>query len=186
MLKERMMRRLLFLALIPFLLASCIDYWVNPISDIEDAQVDEDLIGTWASGDEQPEIFFHILDEGKNWMRFVWVEKDDKPLQGRMYISWLDGRTFLNIKLHDPCQEGFAEKYLIAEYEISAKGSLVFRMPQSDFLKKAVEDKVLSAEMDGENLTILSSSSDIRAFIRKAPQNELFSETVEYRRLEDF
>lgn len=180
------MRRLLFLVLIPFLLVSCVDYWVNPISDIEDAQVDEDLIGTWALGDEQPEVFFHILDEGKKWMRFVWAEKDDQPIQGRMYISWLDGRTFLNIILHDPCHEGFTDKYIIAEYEISAKGSLVFRLPKTQFLREAVENKILSAETGGDNLTILSNSSDIRAFIRNAPQNELFSETMEYRRLEDF
>jgi hypothetical protein len=184
--KERMMRRLLLLALIPFLLASCIDYWANPISDIEDAQVDKDLIGTWALGDEQPEVFFHILDEHQNWMRFVWTERDDEPIQGRMYISWLDGRTFLNIVLIDPCKRKPLEKYIIAEYEISPSGSLILRMPQSDILKKAVEDKILSAETDGDNLTILSDSSEVRAFIRNAPQNELFSETMEYRRLEDF
>jgi len=180
------MRRLLFLVLIPFLLVSCIDFWVNPISDVEDAQVDEDLIGTWALGDEQPEVFFHILDEGKNWMRFVWIEKDQEPIQGRMYISWLDGRTFLNIKLHDPCQEGFSGKYIIAEYEISANGSLVFRMPKTHVLQEAVENKTLSAETGEDGLIVLSDSSEIRAFIRNTPKNELFSETTEYRRLEDF
>ncbi|UCB50291.1 MAG: hypothetical protein JSW56_05315, partial [Deltaproteobacteria bacterium] len=74
------MRRLALLLLIPFLLISCIDYWVNPISDIEDDQVDEDLIGTWALGDDEPRVFFHILDEGKNCMRFVWIQKDDEPI----------------------------------------------------------------------------------------------------------
>lgn len=180
------MRRLSLLLLIPFFLISCIDFWVNPISDIEEAQVDEDLIGTWALGDDEPRVFFHILDEGKNCMRFVWIQKDDEPIQGQMYISWLDGRTFLNIKLHDPCREGFAGKYIIAEYEISPSGSLIFRMPQSNVLRKAVEDKILSAETGEDGLTILSDSSEVRAFIRSAPQSELFSDFMEYRRLEDF
>jgi hypothetical protein len=148
--------------------------------------VDEDLIGTWALGDEEPEVFFHILDEGKDWMRFVWTEEADEPIHGRMYISRLDGRTFLNIKLLDPCKREFIEKYIIAEYEISAGGSLIFRMPHSDFLDKAVEDKILSAETSEDGLIVLSDSSEIRTFIRSAPQNELFSETMEYRRLEDF
>ena len=38
-------------------------------------------------------------------------------------------------------------------------------------------------ETDEDGLIVLSDSSEIRAFIRNAPQNELFSETVEYRRL---
>ena len=180
------MRRLSLLFLIPFMLASCIDFWVNPVSEIEDAHVDEYVIGTWALGDEEPEIYFHILDEGKTWMRFVWIEKDEKPIQGKMYISWLEGRTFFNIKFHDPCKNNFSEKFLIAEYEISAKGSLVFRMPDTDILKEAVEQKTLSAETGEEGLIILSDSYEIRAFIRNAPKRELFSETLDFRRLEDF
>ena len=180
------MRRLLFLVLIPLLLVSCVEYWANPISDIEDAAVDERLIGSWGIGDEEPNLFFHILDERQNWMRFVWTEKDDEPIQGRMYISRLDGRTFLNIMLIDPCKRKSLRKYIIAEYEISAKGSLVFRMPQSNVLKKAVEDKILSADTGEHGLTILSDSSEVRAFIRNVPQSELFSDFMEYRRLEDF
>jgi hypothetical protein len=46
--------------------------------------------------------------------------------------------------------------------------------------------KAFSQFQSEEGLTILSGSSEIRAFISNAPKHELFSETMEYRRLEDF
>jgi hypothetical protein len=181
-------RKLLFLVVIPIFLCSCIDevYWTKPISETPDARVDKKLFGTWKLKDMK--IYLHIDREDKNSMRYICQEFEggSKSLSGIMYISLLCERRFLNIKLFNPDVKGVPEAYLIVEYEIRKNDNLTMFFPRLDYIKEAIEDKILSGEIRTDSsgpIIVRSGSPEIRVFLRKSP-HWIFSDFKEFKRLD--
>ncbi|UCF56110.1 MAG: hypothetical protein JSW15_08375 [Deltaproteobacteria bacterium] len=182
------MRKLLFLSLLPTLLCSCIDevYWTNPISDIRNACVDERLFGTWKL--KNMRIYFHIGRGDKTSIRYVCQELNggSKSLPGIMHVSKLGERMFLNMKLFNPDVKGIPEAYLVAEYEIKSNDNLIMFFPRHNYIKEAIEDKMLSGEIGNGSsgpIVVRSDSPIIRTFIRNSP-HWIFSDIKEFKRLD--
>jgi len=178
------MRRFLALLFVPILLCSCIDRFINPISDPRMAQIDERLIGTWIVEVEKEKQFLHIGKGEKNTMLFI-AQSQKTPEQiesAKMFISRVDDRTFLNYEIpHDLASEYWG--FLILEYEIESQDCLIIREINWDFVRKAVEDKRLSGEIEEDHVFVLAKSSEVRSFIKNSPKEKLFSESIKYNRL---
>ncbi len=179
--------KLSFLLLFPILFCSCIEevYWTNPISETENARVDDRLFGTWRL--ESMRIYLHIGKGDGNTMRFIGQELDGeaRSLSGIMHISRLGERSFLNIKLFDSDVQGVPEIYLIVEYEMTNRENLIVYFPRHDYVKEAIEDKMLSGEtMSGTSggVIVRSSSQEIRAFVGNSP-HWIFSDIMKFKRL---
>ena len=177
------MRKLLFLILFPILLCSCPEvYCVNPVSDIQDAVLDEELVGTWVGcmkfpgegGTATAPIYLHIGKMDAKRMKFI----SQLIYQGSieegsviMHISKLDGRRFLNIRVFDRNVKP-SYTYRIIEYEIKEKDTLLLRNANPDFVNNAICDQVLAGICHG--ILVGSESSEIRKFIRNSPKDQLF------------
>lgn len=182
------MHKCLLLLLIPTFLCSCIDevYWTKPISGTHNARVDKRLFGTWKL--KNMKIYLHIDREDKNSMRYICQEFEggSKSLTGIIHVSKLCERTFLNIKLFNPDVRGVPEAYLIAEYEINRNGNLTMFFPHRDYVKEAIEDRMLSGEIgtgSSGQIIVRSDSPEIKAFLRKSP-HWIFSDSKEFKRLD--
>lgn len=185
------MRKFLFMSIIPVLFTSCIIdwqglYWANPISGIQDAQVDDRLLGTWVMKNDKDGVFLHIGRENKNWMGLVYQESSELIFPCKMYVSRLNGRTFLNINLFAFDLKESREGYLIAEYEIKGRDKLMGYLPDPYFVRKAIEDKTLLGKIAPDTTITLADSSELIAFIRNSPKERLFSNILEFKRLEGF
>ncbi len=183
-----MMCKLLFLLLFPILFCSCIDevYWTNPISEAENAQVDERLFGTWRL--ESMRIYLHVGQGDGNTMRFIGQELNGeaRSLSGNMHVSRLGARAFLNIKLFDSDVQGVPEIYLIVEYEMRNRDNLIMFFPRHDYVKEAIEDKMLSGDAENGSsggVIVRSSSHEIRAFVANSP-HWIFSNIKKFNRLQ--
>lgn len=179
------MRKLLLLSLLPILLCSC--YFINPISDVRDAYADKRLIGMWIREHKNGKDFLHIGIGDKNWMKFIFQEKaynyDINVVQ--MFVSKIDDRTFLNYELTEDKSKKVLG-YWFWEYEIHDKDYLIFCEIDWEFVKKAVENKTLFGRIDPgfDEVIVLANSSEIRAFIRNFPKEELFpKEWMKFKRL---
>lgn len=184
--KERIMRKLLFLLLLAILLCSCIPYFINPISDVRHAYVDKRLFGTWVAEDEKGKDFLHIGKGDKNWMKFISQEKASNYAteEIQMFVSKVDDRTFLNFEYtEDGSKKVFG--YMFYEYEIRDEDYLLFCEIDWEFVGKAVEDKTLLGRIGSEDeVIVLANSSEIRAFIRNSPKENLFpKEWMKFKRL---
>lgn len=184
------MRRLLFLILLPILLWSCLQVdWLNPISDIQHAVVDEELIGTWVGFEtsekgktETTLLYLHIGKMGGKRMKviFQWVESGStKENISTMHISELDGRRFMNIRDFYPSEE-MPNGYLIMEYEKKEKDTLLLRFINPGLVHDAIHNQVLSGESN-EDIIVTSKSSEIRKFIRNSPRDELFPKKYQWK-----
>jgi hypothetical protein len=88
--------------------------------------------------------------------------------------------------LFNPDVKGVPEAYLIAEYEIKRNDNLTMFFPRRDYIKEAIEDKMLSGEIGtGSSGPIIvgSDSPEIKAFTTKSP-HWIFSEPKEFDRLD--
>jgi hypothetical protein len=173
--------------LLPILLCSCIDevYWTRPISDIQNAEIDERLFGSWRL--KSMEIYLHIGKGDESSMDFVCQEMSGelKSFHGIMHISTLGRRAFLNTRLFDPQIKGIPEAYLIAEYEIKGKENLIMYFPDRDYIKEAIETKMLSGEIAGGSsgpIIVRSDSQQIKGFLRNSP-HWIFSKIKNFERL---
>ena len=175
------MRRPLFLILFPILLCSCLEvYWINPVSDIQHAVVDEELIGTWVGcvkiseegKTETTPLYLHIGKmDGKRMKLISQLVQSRSTEEGIdiMHTSRLDGRRFMNIK-ESTSKDELSDRYIIMEYEIKEKDTLLLRPTNPDFVDNAIRNQVLL----GEGTEVLSDSSEIREFIRNSPRDQLF------------
>jgi hypothetical protein len=112
------MHKLLVLLLLPIFLCSCIPYFVNPISDVRDAYVDELLIGTWVMEHKTGKNFLHVGRGDTNWMKFVSQEQARNYATEviQIFVSKLDERTFLNYEWRGD-QAKKVLGYIFLEYE---------------------------------------------------------------------
>ena len=85
-------------------LCSCLDIWVNPISDVQDAQIDEQLIGTWFDkNDPASDTMIHIyeIDQHSVYLYSVTPKRRCDPDYNEVHVSKVDGRTFMNLRTFD-------------------------------------------------------------------------------------
>ncbi len=164
---------------LPMVLFSCAPspLWENPISPIR--QTDQRLPGAWGQLN-YPSVFIGNPVDG--WMSFVISDHDksDRKIFGSFYVSQLEGRRFLNVKIHSPWN--LSDLYFIAEYRLDSNQNLFVALPNHDFVRKALEDGRLSGKIEkdenGAEILILSSdSSKIGAFIRESSKDKLFPES---------
>jgi hypothetical protein len=151
--------------------------WENPISPVK--QTDKRLAGAWGQSG-YPVLF--IGDSVDGWMSFVirGSGNSEQKIFGRFYVTDLEGRKFLNVKIYSPWD--LSDFYFIAEYRIDNNRNLSVALPNHDFLRKAIKVKRLSGRIEendsgGETLVLSCDSSDIRAFIRDSPKESLFPES---------
>jgi hypothetical protein len=155
-------------------------HWANPVSDIRNAVVDEELIGTWVGcvkilekgKTEVTPFYLHVgkMDGKRMKVIFQTVESGSTEEDvGIMHTSKLDGRRFMNIK-ESTSKGELPNRYIIMEYEIKEKDTLLLRPTSSDFVDDAIRNRALL----GEGTVVLSESSEIRKFIRNSPREELF------------
>jgi len=182
--KRKIMRRLLLLIILPIVLCSCLQvYWVNPVSDVRNAVVDDELIGTWVGcvkisekGEtEATPLYLHIGKmDGKRIKLISQVIHPGSIEEGThiMHISKLDGRRFMNIWDFTIDLE-LSNRYIISEYEIEGKDTLLLRQVNIAFVDNAIHNQVLLGNT-GEDAVITSESSEIRKFIRNSPREQLF------------
>jgi hypothetical protein len=168
---------LLFLALLPIILMSCtVIVWQNPVAPIDGSPDDVLLPGAWAAGKEEMVYIGKPVD---GWMSFVYVNASagDQKLFGKMYVSTLNVRRFLNVKYHDPDGNiDLEENYLIAEYRVKGK-KLWIASVEPAFVNQAVERYELSgaiSERDSSILVTRAESNQVREFIRNTPEKLLF------------
>jgi hypothetical protein len=180
------MRKLLLLLLLLILLCSCIPYFVNPVSDIRDAYVDERLIGTWVKEHETGRDFLHVGKGGRNWMKFVSQEQARKYAVEviQMFVSKIDDRTFLNYEWTEE-ESKKVLGYWFWEYEIQNKDYLILHEIDWEFVKKAVENKTLLGRIGSDDeVIVLANSFEITAFIANSPKEKLFpKERFKFKRL---
>jgi len=165
--------------ILPVVLFSCAPspVWENPISPIK--QTDPRLSGAWGQSD-YPSIFIGTPVDG--WMSFVISDRDKsgRKIFGSFYVSQLEGRRFVNVKIRAPWD--LSDFYFIAEYRLDSNQNLFVAFPNHDFVKKALEDGRLSGRIEksdsgGEILILSSDSSEIGAFIRESSKEKLFPES---------
>jgi hypothetical protein len=168
---------LLFLALLTLLFTSCtVIVWQNPVYPVDGYLHDARLPGAWSAGKNETAFIGAPVD---GWMSFAYVNKsaDEQKLFGKMNVSKLDGRSFLNVKFHDPDGNiDFEKNYLIAEYRVKGK-KLWIASVEPAFVNQAVERNELSgaiSERDSSILVICAESNQVREFIRKTPEKLLF------------
>jgi hypothetical protein len=164
---------------VPMVVFSCAPspIWVNPISPVN--QTDKRLPGAWRLS-EYPVLFIGAPVDG--WMSFV-ISRRENPepkILGRFYVSELEGRKFLNVKIHSPWN--LSDCYLIAEYKIEKNGNLFVALANHDFVRKAIQHGRLAGRIEendsgGEILVLSCDSSDISAFIKESPKESLFPQS---------
>ena len=177
------MRKLLFLLLLPIILCSCLEvYWVNPVSDVQNAVVDERIIGTWfrsgkisSGGKISTYSYLHIGKPDANSMEMICQFIENQEIEGwinnTMHISELDGRRFMNIRAVIP-DLTLSNVFFIIEYEMKERDELLVRFANPDFVDNAIRSQVLLGA--GPDVGVLSDSSVIRQFIRNSQKDQLF------------
>ena len=172
-------RALLVLAASVLLLSSCAPspLWVNPVA--EERSVDSRLVGAWGQAD-YPVVFIGRSQGG--WMNFAVSGhgRSEEKILGKMYVSKLDGRSFLNVKIQSPWD--LQDYYVIAEYRLDREGRLFVALPNHEFVRKALKAKKLSGRIEenlygSEVLVVTSESPAIRALIHESPKQALFPES---------
>jgi hypothetical protein len=168
---------LLFLVLLPIILSSCtVILWQNPISEVDENTDQRLLPGAWSTGKNET-AFIGKPVEG--WISFVYVNASagDQKLFGKMYVSKLNGRRFLNVKFHDPDgNRDFEDGYLVVEYRTNGK-RLWISPVDADLVKQAVDRNQVPgmiSERDSSILVIRAESNQVREFIRNTPEKLLF------------
>jgi hypothetical protein len=153
--------------------------WVNPVEPAEEGSVDRRLEGAWGQTD-YPVLFIGRSLEG--WMSFAVSGHghSDEKILGKMYVSKMDGRNFLNIRIHSPWD--LQDFFVIAEYRLDRDDHLFVALPNHEFVRKALEAKKLSGRIEenlsgSEVLVVTSESPEIRAFIHESPKQALFPES---------
>jgi hypothetical protein len=163
------------------LLGSCAPspVWENPIAPADEGSVDKRLAGAWGQTD-YPVLFIGRALDG--WMSFAVSGRDNpkEKILGKMYVSNLDGRNFLNIKIHSPWD--LRDFYVIAEYRLDRDDHLFVALPNHEVVRKAMEEKKLSGRIEknlyeSEVLVVTGESSEIRTFIHESPKETLFPES---------
>ncbi len=152
---------LLLLTLLPIILPSCtVIVWQNPVSPLDERAGQELLPGAWSAGKEEMVYIGKPVD---GWMSFVYVNKsaDEQKLFGKMYVSRLNGRSFLNVNFHDPDgNPDFENGYLIAEYRTNGKKLWVSSV-DAGLVKQAVDRNQVQgmvSERDSSILVIRANS----------------------------
>jgi hypothetical protein len=163
-------------------------FWQNPVSPIKESVRDERLPGAWAFCDSrtsEKEVKLWIGKPVDGWMSFCTLlpnpfeHKLLFPFFGKMYVSRLEGRTFLNVtSLTDGENFNVFSAYFILEYKIAKRKLWLYAIDRTS-LTYAIEGKELSAEGTGEEgFLIHSSSKEIREFIKRYPKDQLFPRHV--------
>ena len=89
------------------------------------------------------------------WMSFAFLVEGEKGF-GKMYVSKIDKRTFLNFTIVD--DPWLSENYWFFEYEIKKNRLYVYPFDAYEMLETS------------------ASSEEIQELIRKCPREELFGE----------
>jgi hypothetical protein len=170
-------RLLLALICVVFGVFSCMNVeWKNPISPVGETEGDNRLPGAWRITDPETGKRMEVLWIGKSqdgWMNFAAVSGAAEKVFGKMYVSRLNGRTFLNFKDVSMGKE-FSVHYRILEYQVRTK-KLWLYYPDEEVVERALEDNELSGEkIVNGGILVDSSSKQIREFIGAYPREKLF------------
>jgi hypothetical protein len=167
----------LFFLLLPIILTSCtVIVWQNPVTPVDESTKDVLLPGAWAAGKKEVAYIGKPVD---GWMSFAYVNRSvkEEKLFGKMYVSKLEGRSFLNVKFHDrDGNRDFEDGYLVVEYRTNGKRLWVSPV-DADLVKQAVDRNLVPgaiSERDSSILVIRAESTQVREFIRNTPAELLF------------
>jgi hypothetical protein len=175
------------LLMMSFTVTSCsIPAWENPISSVGESQADDRLPGAWEEVDLERGTRREMLWIGNpvdGWMSFAYLfsysitldKVQDEKLFGKFYVSRLNGRTFLNVRMVGD-NGSLSQAFLLIEYRID-KGRLWLYFPDAHLIKSAIDREELlgSAEGNDDGWLIHSESAQMREFIRKSGREKVFS-----------
>ena len=172
---KTIIQNLLFMLAVLISLCSCLDIWVNPISDVQDAQIDERLIGTWFDKNDSASEMIHIyeIDQHSVYLYSVTPKNRCDLDYNEVHVSKVDGRSFMNLRTFDCSTKEFS-RYWILEYEFKDKNELIFYHINYDFVEEAIENKRLSGNKTAQDTVVTATSPEIREFIKNSPKEELF------------
>ena len=180
---KTILRNLSLMLAILISLCSCFDIWVNPISDVKDAKIDERLIGTWLrknESDDETMIHIHEIDQHSVYLYSVTPKSICDPNYVEAHVSEVDGRTFLNWRTFDCSTKEFS-RYWIIEYEFNGENEMTFYLTDYDFVREAIRNKRLSGKViNGDTIDVVgtivvtATSLEIKEFIKNSPKEELF------------
>jgi len=171
---KTILKNLSLLMAILISLCSCVfeDIWVNPISDVQDAKIDNRLIGTWSLITDPGIAAVHIFEIDQHSVYLLLLDQPPCPAYFVGHMSEVDGRTFLNLRALD-CSTKELSKYVIFEYEFNDENELNFYDFSYAFVKQAIQNKRLSGNFE-ENMVVTATSLEIREFIKNSPKEKLF------------
>ena len=173
---ETILKNLSLMMAVLISLCSCVDNWVNPISDVQDAKIDKRLIGAWSFDfhPDTPVLHIYEIDQHSVYVISL-IDGKRCPHYFEGHISEVDGRTFANLREYDCSKEEFS-RYGIFEYEFNGENEMSFYIINDDFVNEAIGDKRLSGEQGSWGDEVVTSTSpEIREFIKKSPKEKLFN-----------
>ncbi len=171
------------------ILAGCVPYSDNPITDANVDTMDTSLYGTWFWKKENESGFIHFGYIYKSKLLHVMMLdiKNTGELDVSEYVghtSLLKGNRYLNLKQLRPADE--SPGYLIIKYVID-KGRLGISIIDNDVVRKAIKDGSLKGELTktgwSSSVHITAGQKKLRKFVLKQDK-VLFKETVYLRRLD--
>lgn len=163
------MKRLI-LALFILLLASCIPYSDNPLSDPFKEPLDSAIFGAWFWNEENDHGYVHIgIDTDKKTLLVTMIEYKS---EGKMEVSDFRGHTtklgqdrFLNLKWIKPKE--LYKGYLLVKYDVTAD-TLTIWLPDLPILDKAVKAKALQGEvLPSGDVVLHANQAELRDYISK-------------------
>ena len=198
--------RTCILFIIILTLISCAYTSLNPLSKLEDSQLDTVLYGVWYAKYENEEIFLHIgrSDEDLNLIHVVFIEhengKIDDHAEFKMFNTAIDGNLFMNIILSENKDERLS--YFFLKYEVEQNNKLIVHLLNPDIIEKAVDEKVITGVIKSpknnnslpddpsqfiifnlSTIEITDYSENIVRFLLDSDSSELYGEPMEFKRL---
>lgn len=159
----------------------------NPLSDPAAAKHDTRLAGSWISREENEDTKMRIRAQDAGMSELVVDSKQD-PLQFTMFVTDLDGKGYMNLKATGS-QKDVGPNYLIARYELSGDGStLSLRLTEENYLEKAIGEGKLQGKITTEgstkNILVTESTEKLAEFVRTSDPEQLFGETLTFKKAE--
>lgn len=171
----------LFLILLVFsLIFSCVLESMNPLGTLEDAEVDEKLLGLWElqkkEANDKDEIgYMLVLKKDDKKLKFILFDNefsidDDSVYDG--FISRIKKEKFLNLQESEP-----NSNYLPAHYQIKGN-NLRITLLNEDHFEKAIENGKIQGKVSKHSVVVTDTTENLRKYIESSNLEELLDEEM--------
>lgn len=154
------------LLVLTLLCAGCTKF-ENPIVDESGRTVDPALLGEWIGRDEQHEAHFKIeRADGIGRLTAIEIKQGEptEPESYRLITAKIGNEHFASVQSESPAESN----WFFFRYEV-AGDRLRMNSDDDEFWQRAVADKMLPGNKDGEGLarrvTVTASEKELREFV---------------------